>query len=153
MQNYFGQYPVMQGANQNMAGGMMPNMAVPNIPRMEQRSEPQNIFVPVANENVAKNFPVAYGNTVIFKDENAPKIYIKAMGYSQLESPIFEKYTREDEIEPISDPKNPSPNILSLNELESQISALKSEIEALKEKLSTMDRSKRGKKEVNEDDE
>jgi uncharacterized small protein (DUF1192 family) len=152
MQNYFGQYPVMQGGNQPISNNMMPNMAVPNVPRMEQGA-PQNIFVPVANENVARNFPVAYGNTVIFKDENSPKIYIKAMGYSQLESPVFEKYAREDEKELISDTKNDKLNTLSLNDLESQISALKSEMEALKEKVFAVDKPRRSKREATEDDE
>lgn len=152
MQNYFGQYPMMQSGNQPAANNMMQGVAMPGVQRMEQQVS-QNVFVPVANENVARNFPVAYGNTVIFKDENAPKIYIKAMGYSQLESPVFEKYAREEEKEPVLDNANNNPNTLSFDKLEGEISALKSEIEMLKEKISVVDKPKRGKKEVTEDDE
>lgn len=125
MQNFYGQYQ-----NNNQA--------------------PQNIIVPVMNENIARNFPVAYGNTVIFKDEREPYIYIKSMGYSQLESPVFEKYVRESQKEPISAPQENNPNTLSIDELKAEIKALKSEIDALKEKI---DKPKRVKKEVIEDDE
>lgn len=49
-------------------------------------------FVSVRNETEARNYPVAYGNSVTFKDENAPYVYTKTMGFSQLETPRFEKY-------------------------------------------------------------
>ena len=49
-------------------------------------------FVSVRSEAEARNYPVAYGNSVTFKDENAPYIYTKTMGFSQLDRPIFDKY-------------------------------------------------------------
>lgn len=51
-----------------------------------------NGFVMVRSEMEARNYPVAYGNSVTFKDETAPYIYSKTMGYSQLDRPVFEKY-------------------------------------------------------------
>ena len=125
MQNFYGQY---QNNNQAL----------------------QNVIVPVMNENIARNFPVAYGNTVVFKDEREPCIYIKSMGYSQLESPVFEKYVRESQKEPISAPQENNPNTLSIDDLKAEIKALKGEIDALKEKI---DKPKRVKKEIIEDDE
>ena len=52
----------------------------------------QSPFVSVRSELEARNYPVAYGNSVTFKDETAPFIYSKTMGFSQLDKPIFEKY-------------------------------------------------------------
>lgn len=49
-------------------------------------------FVVVPNIDTARNWPVAPGNSVTFKDESAPYIYTKTMGYSQLDAPRFEKY-------------------------------------------------------------
>lgn len=61
-----------------------------------------NSFVSAPNEAYARNYPVAPGNSVGFRDESAPFIYVKTMGFSQLEKPIFEKYRRvtdEDQAE------------------------------------------------------
>ena len=52
----------------------------------------QSPFVMVRSEMEARNYPVAYGNSVTFKDETAPYVYSKTMGFSQLDKPIFEKY-------------------------------------------------------------
>ena len=49
-------------------------------------------FVMVRSEAEARNYPIAYGTSITFKDETAPYIYSKTMGFSQLERPIFEKY-------------------------------------------------------------
>lgn len=148
MQNYFGQYPNVTPTMNNIGMGMqrteMPVQNPQNMQNMQMQNF-QNIFVQVANENVAKNYPVGYGNIVIFKDENEPKIYVKSMGFSQLESPIFESYRREEN-KPVSATANSDSNNLPYDELKAEITALKSEIEALKEKIST----KRVKKEVSD---
>lgn len=132
-------YPQNQGmaannATQTMSIGM-PKLEVPNV------------FVPVANENVAKNYPVGYGNTVIFKDENEPKLYVKTMGYSQLESPIFESYIKEVN-KPISDDVKEKPMTLSYDDLKSEIDDLKGQIKGIKDRLSNRNNQndKRGDK-------
>lgn len=58
----------------------------------------QNQIIPIPSEMDARNYPVANGNSVTFRDENKPYIYVKSMGYSQLDRPIFEKYrlTKEE---------------------------------------------------------
>lgn len=55
-------------------------------------------LVSVRNINEARNYPVAPGNSVTFKDENSPYIYTKTMGFSQLDRPIFEVFrlTKEE---------------------------------------------------------
>lgn len=79
----------------------MPQMPMnqPQPPQVQQASG----FVSVRSEAEARNYPVAYGNSVTFKDETSPYIYTKTMGFSQLDRPIFDKYklVKEDASEPV----------------------------------------------------
>ena len=82
----------------------MPNYYNPYYPMQnnvyqpqQQQQIPQQLPQPqIQNggltEEEAKNYPVALGNSVTFKDETSPYIYTKTMGFSQLDRPIFEKY-------------------------------------------------------------
>ena len=65
-------------------------------------------FVSVRNEIEAMNYPVAHGMSVTFKDETAPYIYTKTMGFSQMDRPTFEKYklVKEAVDDPQEEPKN-----------------------------------------------
>lgn len=89
-------------------------------------------FVSVRSEEEARNYPVAYGNSVTFKDENSPYIYTKTMGFSQLDRPIFDKYKlvkEEAEIQiqtPKTDPK--------WGDLEAEIGRLWQAIDDLKKR-------------------
>jgi hypothetical protein len=116
--------------------------ATPTMPKADM---PMGFFVPVANENVARNYPVGYGNTVVFKDENSPRMYVKAMGYSQLESPIFEKYVREED-KPISDDVNEKANTLSYDDLKAEIDGVKGDIKWLKDRIQNRNNEKRSDK-------
>lgn len=66
-------------------------LQAPQMPQ-NQSQQMQSGFVSVRNEAEARNYPVAYGNSVTMKDENSPYIYTKTMGFSQLDRPIFDKY-------------------------------------------------------------
>ena len=48
-------------------------------------------IVSVPSEEAARNYPVAPGFTVTMRDETAPYLYEKTMGFSQLEPPVFRK--------------------------------------------------------------
>lgn len=149
--NYpFYQQPInpgyLQNPNQqNVVNNGNPTMPM-GIPKTDMIAQ-QNVFVPVANENVARNYPVGYGNTVIFKDENEPKIYVKQMGYSQLESPIFESY-RKEENKPISNEVKERPAVSSYDDLRAEIDDLKGQIKGIKDRLSNRNNQneKRGDK-------
>ena len=93
---------------------------------------PQNTgFISVRSIDEVKNYPVAPGNSVMFKDETAPYVYRKTMGYSQLDRPVIERYRFVKENEP-EEPK------ATLNQepvnyaLQSDLDALKAEVEELK---------------------
>lgn len=97
----------------NGYGMPYPSYYTPNIgqtmvsPTTQQMNTPQNAqiqsggFIPVPSEDVARNYPVAPGNSVTFKNENAPYVYTKTMGFSQLDRPIFEKYKLVKEDDPV----------------------------------------------------
>lgn len=70
----------------------------------QQQSAPQvGSFVRVQSEQQAHNYPVSYGASVTFIDENNPYCYVKTMGASQLDPPRFEKYRLVKEEESVSD--------------------------------------------------
>ena len=99
-------------------------------------------FIPVPSEEVARNYPVAPGNSVTFKNENAPYVYTKTMGFSQLDRPIFEKYKlvrEEDAPNEQNLPQNAS-NISemkndAMEEVKGQIKAINDDIEDIKKRL------------------
>ena len=95
-----------------------------------------NGFISVRSESEARNYPVAYGNSVTFKDENAPYIYTKTMGFSQLETPKFDKYklVKESVQDAPQTEEKPKVDNDVANKLQSEIEAIWKEIEALKKK-------------------
>lgn len=108
---------------------------------MQQQIQPQNNgFVMVRNEMEARNYPVGFGNSVTFKDESAPFVYTKTMGYSQMQPPVFEKYrlVKEETAETLQETKSSDYEALKV-----EISSLWAEIEALK--------SRKKKKEIDDE--
>lgn len=136
----------------------------PSIGQYQQQPQNQQIqqiqnggLVSVLSEADARNYPVALGNSVTFKDEKLPYVYVKTMGFSQLDRPVFEKFrlVKEDAVEAqISGSEGEADKILdyalksdlepfygeleaykdSLGELESEIDELKAKIKKLEVK-------------------
>jgi hypothetical protein len=81
---------------------------------------------------------------VTFKDENAPYVYTKTQGFSQLDRPVFEKYrlVKEEEYQPQQVARN-APTSAEKTEqannidyaLKSDLRALWAEIDALKKRI------------------
>lgn len=129
---------------------------VPNLG--QQNMQPQQIqtsgFIPVASEADARSYPVAQGNSVTFKDEKLPYVYVKTMGFSQLDRPVFEKYrlVKEDAVESKISDDSLEANKISDYAFKSDLQALqgvvdaysddldsvKAEIEELNAKISTL---------------
>lgn len=122
-----------------------------NMNQPQIQPQISNGFVSVRNELEARNYPVAYGNSVTFKDENAPYVYTKTMGFSQLETPKFEKFklVKEEPIFAQNSAYNAEGDDLHVKD---EISAIWSEIRALKGEIFKRNPDKK-KKEVVEDDE
>lgn len=71
----------------------------PYFPYYSQQYQPQQSqqiqstgLISVRSIDEAMRYPVAPGNSVTFKDETAPYVYTKTMGFSQFDRPVFEKY-------------------------------------------------------------
>lgn len=86
-----------------MYGGYNPYQNWQQMPQAQPtQQQVQNIgYIPVANEDMARNYPVAPGNSLAFRNEDGNHIYVKSMGFSQYDKPIFEKYELVKESEPV----------------------------------------------------
>lgn len=136
---YSQQYPQYQQPTQMMPAAQM------------QQPQPQvqtNGLISVHNEDEARNYPIAVGNSITFKDENAPYIYTKTMGFSQLDRPQFDKYrlVKEDS-EPQKEVLQAEADNTAIDELKADIEDVRGQIEAIKKKLATP-----AKKKVREDE-
>ena len=95
-------------------------------------------FVSVRNEMEARNYPIAPGNSITFKDETAPYVYTKTMGFSQLDRPVFEKYKLiKETVAETSNLTNESGSDVqainpAIDEMKAEIGRLWSEIDILK---------------------
>lgn len=100
-------------------------------------------FVSVRNEEEARSYPVAPGNSVTFKDEALPYVYTKTMGFSQLDQPIFEKYRLVKEENPDEKQAVVADEVIdniAQKKLEGQIERLWKEINSLKEERRQLQR-------------
>lgn len=151
--NPYQYYPQQyQQNNQQMVGAQM------SLPQQQSQF---GGFVSVRNEMEARNYPVAPGNSVMFRDETAPYIYSKSMGYSQLDTPRFDKYrlVKEEDVsvsasEAHTDTENNKMDNLPTYALKSEFDALNEVVTALIEDVDIL-KSKRQpakKKEVVADD-
>ena len=122
-------YPQANYMQQPLPQGMNNGGQQTTTPQMQNGG-----FISVPSEEVARNYPVAHGNSITFKDENAPYVYTKTMGFSQLDRPIFEKFRliREEDAPPVSESVPPKTN--DIDEIRSEIEDMWSEINALKER-------------------
>lgn len=119
---YYNQYqPMFQP---QMQASMQPQVQAP------QQQIQNGGFVSAPNEAYARNYPVAPGNSVSFKDESAPYVYSKTMGFSQLDQPIFKKFRLvEEESEGIS--AAPVKEEIDIGPINKSISNIKEEIELI----------------------
>lgn len=127
------QQPVMQAQQQGNAQPQIQTQG--NQPQIQNGG-----FIGVRSREEAFNYPVAPGTSVTFKNENAPYVYTKTKGFSQLEQPVFETYKLVKE-EPASmheekrEKDEDAPEYAlkkDLQELFNGLDNLRQEVEALK---------------------
>jgi len=124
MPNYFNPYyPMQNNVYQPPQQQQMPQ-------QMPQPQIQNGGFVNVRSEEEAKNYPVALGNSVTFKDETSPYIYTKTMGFSQLDRPIFEKYKLVKEM-PAEGSKLTEKAVVDDDSIKSTIDGIKTEIKQI----------------------
>lgn len=142
--NYYGQpnpyYQQMQNQAMMQQNQQMQN-AQQQGQQMQQSTIQQSGFVLVPSEQEARNYPVAPGNSITFKDENAPYCYVKTMGFNQLDRPTFERYRLVKEDGPVTAQNAPTSADSAEGSkdtayaLKSDLTAIWSELDALKEKV------------------
>ena len=114
-------------------------------------------LVSVHSEAEARNYPVAHGNSITFKDENAPYVYVKTMGFSQLDRPTFDRFRLvKEEAETAVEPAiNNETDNLPLDDIKADISEIRGDIEAIRKQVKTLQASKNKRlvKELIEEDE
>lgn len=127
---YYTPVQQMQQPQQNYA---------PAQPQQNSQMQPVQIqnggFIPAPNEMYARNYPVAPGNSVTFKDESAPYVYTKTMGYNQLETPRFEKYRLVKEEDAPQTVTNAPVSASTEKTMDLSGYALKTELEALQARI------------------
>lgn len=104
-------------------------------------------LMPVQTEEEARNYPVGYGNSVRFKDENKPYIYEKIMGLSQFEKPIFKKYrlVEEESSEPVAETsKTDILEDTKYDELKNDIKDLRSQLNNVRNRLNGLSPKEKG---------
>ena len=155
--NYYGQPNPYYQQMQNQAM-MQQNQQIQNAQQqsnqMQQPAIQQSGFVPVRSEQEARSYPVAPGNSVTFKDENAPYCYVKTMGFNQLDQPTFERYRLVKEDSPATAQNAPTSadsadgSKDTAYALKSDLTAIWSELDALKEKVKAQTEKKPAKKKL-----
>ena len=95
---------------------------IPQVPQV-----PQNSIVAVRTEEEAQRYPIAPGNSIMFKIENQPVIIEKIMGFSQLESPQIRRYRLIEE--------EPQPQVVEEYALKADLAKIEEEINALRDML------------------
>ena len=110
-------------------------------PQYQQPQQMATGFVSVRNIEEAFNYPIAPGNSITFKDENAPYVYTKTKGFSPLEQPVFERYrlVKEEPGETVKMPKNTPETPQADKSIQEQIDSLKKRITALEERYEFTD--------------
>lgn len=108
-------------------------------------------FAFVKNEQEARDYHVAPGNYMTFKDEHAPYLYEKSRSFSQLDEPTFDRYrlVRENDApqtptEPQTAHEDVKHEDLSLYALKSALSTLSGEVDDLKDEIEALRKELRG---------
>lgn len=146
-------YPTYTNPYMNYQQYPNPMQMQQQMPQQQQTPQIQNGgFISVRGEAEARNYPVAPGNSVTFKDETAPYVYTKTMGFSQLDTPTFDKYRLVKEDVAVSDAvaQEAAENVAQ-QKIQQEIEKLWAEVNALKNAEFSITKTK--KKETVKEDE
>lgn len=129
------------------------------MPQVQQQAQPQQQiqnggFISVRSRAEAQNYPVAPGNSVTFKDETAPFVYVKTMGFSQLDRPIFESYRLVKEDAPQTPVENGQNMADKTNNIDLSDYMTKAEFEPILARIEVLEavKQKKPKKEAENDE-
>jgi len=130
--------------NQQMYGGYYPNNQNWQSPPSQTlpAAHPQFIqqvqnmgYIPVPNEDMARNYPVAPGNSLAFRSEDGNYMYVKSMGFSQYDKPVFDKYELVNEPLNIKESEPVMEEPVAARDYDSEIDALGEELNSIREEV------------------
>lgn len=138
---YNNYYPFMQGYQ-------MPYMQNYQQQAQQIQQIQDGGVVCVKDETAARNYPIAPGVSMTLIDEPRQHLFIKTMGFNQLEKPVFKKFQLIPENENNGDISGDMPEtVKDTNEdLKPQIELLQSEIEGIKAEIERLKSEKPKKK-------
>lgn len=113
-----------------------------NYPNFYQNQQPQVSFMSIRGKEIAVNYPIAPNNTIIFRDELEPYIYVKSMGYSPLDKPVMDIYRREEPISAQDTTSNAKDDNSTIEKIQTDIEGILDDIEGIKNKLNARPRRK-----------
>lgn len=145
-------YPNYYYPNQNLQQNIQPQMQT----QINQNQSIQSGFVSVRNEEDARNYPVAPGNSITFMSETEPYVYTKTMGFNQLDRPSFKKYKLVEEPNSVQiQAENEKVDNLSSEKERAEFEHIWSEIVHLKKEIKSLKNPRPRKtirKEVSDDE-
>lgn len=113
-----------------------------NYPFYNPNQQPQVSFMSIRGKDIAVNYPIAPGNSIFFKDETGPFIYVKTMGFSPIDKPSFEVYKKEDP----NSAQEPAPVVKEDNsiieKIQNDLKAIYDDVESIKRKVNAKPRRK-----------
>lgn len=117
----------------------------PQQPQSQIMQE-SNLLIPIHSEQEVFNRPVAPGNSVNFKHETEPYIYVKTMGFSQFDRPVIVKYrlVKEEIGDATNEPKDSTENdvkVLNMDDLKpvmDDIKVVKEELNTIKKRIDSL---------------
>lgn len=132
--NYFQGNPYMQGYPymQNYQHPMQQTQPIQQPAQIQDGG-----VVCVKDETAARNYPIAPGVSMTLIDEPRQHLFIKTMGFNQLEKPVFKKFQLIPESENNGDISDVPPETGkdTSEDLKPQIEGLQREIEGIKAEI------------------
>ena len=143
--NFFQGNPYMQGYPymQNYQHPMQQTQPIQQPAQIQDGG-----VVCVKDETAARNYPIAPGVSMTLIDEPRQHLFIKTMGFNQLEKPIFKKFQLIPENENNGDISGVPPETKkdTSESLKPQIESLQREIEGIKAEIEKLKAEKPKKK-------
>lgn len=115
-----------------------------NMAFSQQQPQTQAIqnggFISVRSIEEARNWPIAPGNSITFKDEVSPYVYTKTMGFSQLDRPTFEVFrlVKEEDASTKAPTKQEPAVDESIYATTKEVDALRDSMAHMKKELETL---------------
>lgn len=139
--NFYSNNPYWQNQQMQMQMPTQQPAQMPGAGQQAQAQQPaiqQSGFVLVPSEQDARAYPVAPGNSITFKDEQKPYCYVKTMGFSPLDRPVFEKYrmVKEEEQQAV-EASHPERQAVAYA-LQEDLDAVKRDLDAVRSELRTV---------------